>query len=159
MRAEFYWICQVGSGRLGIMPRPRGGDWLGDELHSLREAGVDVVLSLLENHEVVELDLVEEENLCRANEIVFRSFPIKDRSVPESRQATMDLAGSVLTQLQKGENVVIHCRAGIGRSSLVAACVLTLSGIEVDEAFKRIERARGCSVPDSTEQREWVEMI
>jgi len=34
-------------GRLGIAARPRGGDWLIDELRSWRKAGVHVVVSLL----------------------------------------------------------------------------------------------------------------
>ncbi len=62
MRAELYWICNVGDGRLGVMPRPRGGDWLIDEVASLRELGVDVVISLLEAHEIEELEIREEEN-------------------------------------------------------------------------------------------------
>jgi hypothetical protein len=74
MQAELYWICQVGEGRLGVMPRPRGGDWLFDELASLRELGVDVLISLLEGHEIDELVLGEEESACKANEIAFISF-------------------------------------------------------------------------------------
>ena len=45
---------------------------------------------------------------------------------------------------------------GIGRSALVAACLLKSQGIGVDEAFAMISRARGFSVPDTEEQREWV---
>ena len=65
MQAEMYWICEVGAGRLGIMPRPRGGDWLEDEIRSLRDAGVDVVISLLEPHEVAELEIAEEPAFCK----------------------------------------------------------------------------------------------
>ncbi len=52
--------------------------------------------------------------------------------------------------------MVIHCRQGIGRASLMAACVLLLHGAGADEAFKRIEEARGRPVPDTPEQRAWV---
>ena len=141
------------------MPRPRGGDWLSEELHSLREADVDVVLSLLEREEQKELDIVAEESLCQENGLVFRSFPITDRAVPESRSAVSELANSILQLLQSGKNVVVHCRAGIGRSSLIAACVLKLNGVDVDEAFKMIASARGFAVPDTPEQREWVKMF
>ena len=138
------------------MPRPRGGDWLVDEIFSLRELGVDVVISLLEAHEIEELDIREEENVCKANQIAFISFPIADRTVPGSVQAAIALADSVLAKLRSGMNVAIHCRAGIGRSSLMAASVLKLSGMSVDEAFDMIESARGCAVPDTSQQREWV---
>ena len=48
MQVRIYWIDDFESGRLGIMPRPRGGDWLEDEIRSLKVSGVDAVVSLLE---------------------------------------------------------------------------------------------------------------
>ena len=39
------------------MTRPRGGDWLTDELRDLAVAGLDVLVSLLSAAEVAELDL------------------------------------------------------------------------------------------------------
>src|SRR5262245_59231148 len=85
MRAEIYWMTGVPQGRLAVLPRPRGGDWLADEARSLRLAGVDVLLSLLTNEEVVELDLAEEAACCAEAGIEFVSFPIQDRGVPSSR--------------------------------------------------------------------------
>jgi hypothetical protein len=35
-------------GRLAIVPRPRGGDWLADEVARLKAAGVDILVSMLE---------------------------------------------------------------------------------------------------------------
>jgi len=156
VQVNIHWIEGVESGRLGIMPRPRGGDWLEDEIRSLMHSGVDVVISLLEREEVLELDLLEEQTLCLANGISFLSFPIPDRNVPSSKREASDFAQSILKLLGSGQSVVIHCRAGIGRSALIAACALTFDGIPANEAFERIERARGCSVPDTQEQRDWV---
>ena len=56
----------------------------------------------------------------------------------------------------RGINTVIHCRAGIGRTSLVTAGVLLQAGFEPDEAFEHIGKARGMAVPDTDEQRDWV---
>ena len=50
----------------------------------------------------------------------------------------------------------IHCRAGIGRSSLIAACVLVRAGHDVNSAFDTIAKARGVEVPDTEAQRAWV---
>ncbi|GGV35767.1 hypothetical protein GCM10010495_60950 [Kitasatospora herbaricolor] len=59
--------------------------------------------------------------------------------------------------------MVTRCRAGIGRSSLLAAALLVLGGADPDTvlggadpdtAWHRIERARGLAVPDTAEQRE-----
>ncbi|HZT58440.1 MAG TPA: dual specificity protein phosphatase family protein [Pyrinomonadaceae bacterium] len=156
MRVTVHWIDGIESGRLGIMPRPRGGDWLEDEIHSLKMWGVGAVVSLLEQDEITELDIAEEKSLCEANGIAYLSFPIRDRSVPLSKQDALAFARKLVKLLQDGMSVVIHCRQGVGRSALVAACVLVLGGVSVDEVFEKIENARGCSVPDTEEQREWV---
>ena len=58
MIPEFYWIAREGPGRLAIMPRD--GDWLEDELRGLRQAGVEVLVSLLTPAEVHELGLEAE---------------------------------------------------------------------------------------------------
>jgi predicted protein tyrosine phosphatase len=53
-------------------------------------------------------------------------------------------------------NTVIHCRAGIGRTSVVATGVLLHAGFEVTEAFEKISEIRGVQVPDTQEQYDWV---
>jgi hypothetical protein len=60
MTPDLFWIVAPWRGRLAIATRPRGGDWLEDELKGLRRAGVDVVVSLLETNEADQLDLVNE---------------------------------------------------------------------------------------------------
>ena len=66
MRAEIFWIAGVIQGRLAVLPRPRGGDWLEDEVKSLRQAGVDVLVCLLTSEEMAELNIVEEAACCFA---------------------------------------------------------------------------------------------
>jgi len=138
------------------MPRPRGGDWLEDEIQSWRRSGVDVVVSLLTGEEQTELNLRDEEVLCRANGIEFVSFPIADRSVPSSSEAFSELVIKLAEQLANGRNIAVHCRQGIGRAALVAICVLTLSGLDPAAAIERVGAARGCSVPETPEQRRWI---
>jgi protein-tyrosine phosphatase len=156
MRAEVFWIDHTGPGRLGIMPRPRGGDWLDGEMRSLAETGVNVVVSLLTADEVAELELRDEERLCGDHGLRFISFPIPDRAVPSSISEVENTVALLLEELRTGKTVAVHCRMGIGRSALVAASLLQSQGIGVDEAFAMIERARGFSVPDTEEQRAWV---
>lgn len=151
-----FWISEVTVGRIGIMSRPRGGDWLEDEIRSLRDSQVNVVVCLLMNDEIVELDVTCEPQICTDNQIDFISFPIFDRDVPNSTAKTAELVKNLADKLSQGKSIAIHCRMGIGRSSLIAACVLTQTGISADKAFQLIESARGCHVPDTIEQREWV---
>ena len=156
MKAQVYWVPGPWPGRLGILPRPRGGDWLADEVRSWRDAGVDVAISLLAPEEITEFELQEEEACSVAEGIEFHSFPIPDYGVPRSRGGMLDLVKDLEKVLESGRNVGVHCRQGIGRSSLVVAALLGASGEDADEAFRRIERARGRPVPDTAEQREWV---
>lgn len=156
MRTELYWIEGPWPGKLAILPRPRGGDWLEDEVQGWRAAGVDVVVSLLTSDEVAELDLEEESRLCEMYGIEFRSFPIVDRSVPTSRKATLDFVKKLAKLLAEGKSIAIHCRQGIGRSALIAACLLVFSGIVPEAAFLSISEGRGCSVPETSEQRQWL---
>jgi protein-tyrosine phosphatase len=88
--------------------------------------------------------------------MTFISFPIPDYSLPESRQDVLRLARSLVDELEQGRSIVIHCRAGIGRSSMIAACAMISMGIEAADALARIEAARGVRVPDTEAQRDWV---
>jgi protein-tyrosine phosphatase len=157
MRAELYWVESPFPGRLAIGPRPRGGAWLDDELSDFRRVGVEVVVSLLTASEVRELDLMEEGAGCRTTGIEFLNFPIPDRDVPASRAAFMAFARDVHGRISAGRSVLCHCRAGIGRSSMMAVAVLALGGVPVADAFVRVIRARGREVPDTPEQRAWIE--
>ena len=56
-----------------------------------------------------------------------------------------------------GHNLVFHCRAGIGRSGMIAASILLQEGLSAREAFARISAARGLTIPDTPGQLEWVE--
>jgi protein-tyrosine phosphatase len=151
-----YWINAQGI-RLAIVARPRGQDWLPDDIELLRRAGIDVIVSALSPPETEELGLLEEAECCRTNGIQFISFPIEDRSVPSSSTSFSELLDSLKTSLAEGKAVGVHCRAGIGRSSLIAAALLIQNGLSPETAFLTIQEARGCPVPDTLEQRNWVE--
>jgi protein-tyrosine phosphatase len=111
---------------------------------------------LLTSDEVADLDLAQEGGLCGAHGIDFRSFPIVDRSVPASRKATLDFVKKLAKLLMEGKSIAIHCRQGIGRSALIAACLLVLSGMIPETAFLRVSEGRGCSVPETSEQQQWL---
>jgi protein-tyrosine phosphatase len=151
-----YWIKAEGI-QLAIAPRPRGNDWLADDIKFLQRAGVDVLVSALTQTENEELGLVEENRCCEESGMEFLSFPIEDRSVPSSSTEFNEMVGSLTDFLRKGKSVAVHCRAGIGRSSMIVASALIRNGLSVESAFRAIEESRGCPVPDTPEQKEWVE--
>lgn len=137
------------------MARPRSGDWLEDEIAGWRAEGIGTVVSLLEDSEIADLELARQPALCAAAGITLLRFPIPDRGVPADRAAALRLCRTINAARATGD-VAIHCRAGIGRSSLIAALSLTVLDMTADDAFARIREARGLPVPDTDEQRAWV---
>ena len=154
--SRLHWIELPAVGRITISARPRADDWLETEIGEWKASGLDMVVSLLERDEVSELGLQREAELCRTSGIEFLSFPIPDRGVPENGPDVLQIASSIASGIACGRAVAIHCRAGIGRSSMIAACALICSGIEASEALARIKTARGLTVPDTDEQRDWI---
>lgn len=156
MQTELYPIDGPWPGHLAIAPRPRGGDWLEDEIRAWRRSGIDVVLSLLTREEETELGLTEEAELSRSNGMEFVSFPILDRGVPPSREGVAKQVTDLAEKLRRGKNVAVHCRQGIGRAALVAIGLLISAGIAPDDSIRRVGSARGCSVPETSDQRRWI---
>jgi len=157
MQPELYTLNSLKSGKLSIMAHPRGGDWLEDEVKGWTDAGVRAVVSLLTRPEIVELNLTDEPELCRARGLEYFSLPIIDRAVPDSSKAALELLQPLAKYLVEGKHVAVHCRMGIGRSALIAASLLVLSGYQPERAFELIQQVRGRPVPDTEEQRQWVE--
>jgi protein-tyrosine phosphatase len=85
------------------------------------------------------------------------SFPILDRQTPESEDELAQTLAKVEAELAVGRNVVLHCRQGIGRTGLVAACLLLTKGLDPETAVNRISAARGIPVPETQEQRRWID--
>jgi protein-tyrosine phosphatase len=156
MRTKVFWVDGPWRGRLGILTRPRGGDWLREETAAWREVGVDVVVSLLEPEEAAQLALEDEAAAAAGSGIAFRPFPIPDRGVPASKDAVAELAREVVDALEEGRAVAVHCRQGIGRSGLIAGGVLVASGLDPAEALNTISQARGLEIPETEEQRQWL---
>ena len=157
MQTKVYWTKEKHPRRIAIVPRQRGGEWLEDEAAAWREANLDVIVSLLEADENAAFELAREAEFCEANNISFFSFPIADRRVPVSKNALLELLNKLKMLLVKGKNIGIHCRQSIGRSALLAAALMVLFGISPSAAFQQLSQVRGLEVPETDEQRSWIE--
>jgi protein-tyrosine phosphatase len=157
MTKDLYWVEGSWPGKLAVGPRPRGGDWLRGDLASWKRAHIDAVLSLLTPDEERDLDLRDEASEARTQGIRFTSFPIPDRQIPRSEAKLADVLERIAGDLSTGKNVLVHCRQGIGRSGLVAACLLVKKGMSPGAAVDSVSAARGMPVPETTEQRDWID--
>jgi protein-tyrosine phosphatase len=152
---RLYWINQFADGNLAIMPAPRLDEQLEATVLAWKDEGADVIVSLLEHHEVPDL-IAAEQALCAEFGIEFVSFPIRDKTVPDQTGAFAGIARQLADKVASGRSVAIHCRAGIGRSTVLAACTLILLGVDGAVALDMIAAARGIEVPETEAQRQWV---
>ena len=124
-----------------------------------QRSGLDPVVSLLEQDEAAQLDLRAEGDVARLQRMQFISFPIPDRGVPASNPDVLSLLSNISEALEAGKNVALHCRQGIGRSGMIAAALLVISGMSVDRAVEAVSAARGLTIPETPEQLHWLKRL
>lgn len=155
--SNVYYIDEFWPGRVALAARPRGGDWLADEITNWKRSGIDAIVSLLMPEEEHDLQLTREGQESRSQGLEFVSFPIADREVPASEASLAKLLEGIDRRLSSGKNILIHCRQGVGRTGLVAACLLVKRGMSPGAAVDAVSSARGVHVPETQEQREWID--
>lgn len=155
MKPIIYWIDHSGPGRLAILARPQGDDALESEIQRWREAGIDVVVSMLTETDNSHLGLSAEAELCRNNGLQVISFPIKDFGVPDSLGETVQLVRELNDLLTNGKSIGFHCNGCIGRAPLIASCVLMFAGQSAETAFELVSVARGYPIPEAQAQADW----
>jgi protein-tyrosine phosphatase len=153
---DIFWIFSDPPQRLAIVLCPRGGWELRDELRKLQLGGIQTLVSLLEVDEAERHNLGKEERLAQKAGMQFLSFPIPDHCLPPDEAAFRAFVGEVVRRLRAGERVGVHCLGSIGRATVTAACALIEIGWEPEAAVAAISMARGCSVPDTNEQHDWI---
>jgi protein-tyrosine phosphatase len=154
--ADVFWIKGRPAAKLAIVARPRGGAWLEQDMCALRKAGLQTLVSLLEKDEAEWLGLDNELQFAERLEMTFLSFPIPDMHVPPDTDRFREFVTGIAERLRSGEQIGVHCRGSIGRSTLIAACALMHLGWLPRVALKAIEKARGCAVPNTEEQERWI---
>jgi protein-tyrosine phosphatase len=156
MSPDIYQVELIGSGSLSVMAKPVSGEWIEDEFSMISNWGINRIVSLLEDQEAIEVGLGMERQLAEKNGMEFVSYPIPDRGLPVSVSEYLNFTRRHYREAAGGLHTVVHCRAGIGRTGLIAAGVLLHCGFEPKEAFEHISRKRGVVVPDTEEQINWV---
>ncbi|MBI5478280.1 MAG: cyclin-dependent kinase inhibitor 3 family protein [Deltaproteobacteria bacterium] len=151
-------------GRLGLTFAPGKKDgtrlWdrdLDEDLERLREVyGAEVLVTLLEAHELAALGIPDLLERARAHGLETIWFPIRDMSVPSSMDDLVALVERLGGLLAAGRTVVVHCWGGIGRTGLVAACCLVARGLAPAGAVTLVREARPGSL-ETPSQEEHVD--
>ncbi len=137
--AGFSWVEQP---KLAGLARP----WSLDELHWLRQQGIDVLISLIETP--LRRDWINDAGLMVVHE------PVPDMTAPTLEQLQRCL--SVIENAhQQNMGVAVHCAAGQGRTGTVLAAYLVTKNHSAQDAIDTIRSLR----PGSIETSDQVQIL
>ncbi len=151
---ELYPVCNLGNGQLFVMPKPNP-QHLNQDIEYYRQNGVTKVISLLLPEEIEKLMLADEEKVCKAQQIDFLNFSIKDMSIPALDELKA-LHRTLKQDLAEGHGIAIHCHGGRGRAGTVAITLMIEHGYEAQFAMDLACKARGDKMPVNDIQTEFV---
>lgn len=148
-----------GTGGLGMLPGDDSAALVQD-LAVLRSWGARALVTLLQPYEITMLGMEHLEQKTLAAGLQWWHLPITDGCAPgrgfESGWAT---AGPALHAiLDAGDRLVVHCRAGLGRSGTIAALLLIERGVEAQQAVTAVRRARPGAI-ENPEQMQWIRSV
>lgn len=140
-------------GRLALGPMPVGARDLAD----IKEWDPVLVLSLVEDGEAARDGLSPLETAFAGARLTCVRAPIRDFGAP-GESFLLDWETNrhrAVEALENGGKVLCHCRAGRGRSGMVAAALLVAGGLPPDEAIRLVRTARPGAV-ETPGQEDWV---
>lgn len=122
----------------------------------LKRCGVTTLVSMLSREQVRLLELENEGWEAQRLGMSFVHHPLPDHQLPPDLQEFRAFATELAQRLKAGERIGIHCWGSIGRATLAAVATLVHLGWPAHIALQAVEAARGCPVPDTAEQKEWL---
>lgn len=145
-----------GTGAYGVLPEDRRAA-LDVDLVTLRQWGASSLVTLLQPLEMRALGVEDIGERAAAAGLRWWHLPITDGCAPEAsfEDAWVDAGRALHETLGEAGRIVLHCRAGVGRTGTVAARLLIERGVAPEAAVVAIRRARPGSI-ESREQMEWV---
>jgi ADP-ribosylglycohydrolase/protein-tyrosine phosphatase len=159
--ANSHWIE---PGRLLAGAHPAGKDerTTRKRLARLVDAGIDCFLDLTDPAESPSYEPLLA--MLGRSGISYQRLPIRDHGLPESPARMDEILAALDRELAAGRAVYLHCRAGIGRTNLVAGCWIANADGKGAAALERLNRhwrdnARSRTwpiVPETPEQQEFV---
>lgn len=133
---------------------------LSADVRWLRQANaVDTFLLLVEDHELRALGVPQIAEAMAAQGIELVRHPIVDADIPSDRAAFRETLKDLRSRVAVGQNVVVACRGGLGRTGTVVACLLREAGLDGAAAVELTGATRHGTIETSAQERfvrEWA---
>ena len=83
------------------------------------------------------------------------ALPIRDAGVPDasSEKAWLTTGNEARDILRRGGRVLLHCRAGLGRTGMIAARLLVEFGSMPENAIAAVRQARAGTIETHAQER------
>lgn len=113
----------------------------------------DRLVSLIEDHELIGMGIPTLYELVKQRGIALSRLAMVDGGTPSNFEAYRSLVSELIQALSAGETIVIHCRAGLGRTGMLAASILTARGLDPAEAIAAIRTLRPRAVETRAQEQ------
>jgi protein-tyrosine phosphatase len=100
-------------------------------------------------------DALDDEEELRAVGIQLMHLPIHD-GMGTGLDVLRRGVDWIIGRMEGGERVLVHCEQGMGRSVLLALCVLTTLGFAPLDALSRVKQARPCVSPSPAQLEAFI---
>ena len=158
-------VAGPAMGRVGLtlcpgkkQPHAATGAWdrdLDADVQAIADWGAIVVVTLVEDHELVELQVEGLGDAVRARHMDWLHLPLRDGTVPDAafEEAWHEHGPGLRSRLRAGFDVLVHCKGGLGRAGLVACRLLVDCGWQAAEALDAVRHARPGAVETVPQER------
>ena len=152
-------------GRIGITfcpgkkdPDAWTGAWHRDlsiDLDAIKDWGATLVVTLVEQHELENLEVPELGKMVHSLGMEWLHLPITDLAIPSSSFETeWRRHGEYIRSLLRNRfDVVVHCKGGLGRSGTIAARILIELGETPTKAIAAVRSARPNAIDQGVQER------
>lgn len=150
-----YWVAP----RLlaGEYPRDKDEESSQVKINALILSGITVFIDLTEANE----GLLPYSGLLET--IPHQRFPIRDLSIPDSKEATVAILDAIDHHIRHDGKVYLHCWGGVGRTGVIIGCWLERHGFKGEAALARLHEIwKQCpksayrKSPETKEQEQYI---
>lgn len=125
----------------------RGRQWqriLSDDMAAIHSANISTVVSLISLSEMKKLGVPDLPAQVVQHRLQWLHLAIEDFGTPDlnALESWQQIKESVLAALARHETVLLHCAAGLGRTGMMAACLLVACGQTPTSAIEQVRTAR-----------------